>query len=264
MPKNIFTSEEFMKFLDALYKKACDGISVIGDKFQIPSVEQQAADYLVKYSDTQKAAKAMMRNQIAKCTTSGFITGLGGVIVLPVAIPANVGSVLYVQMQMIACAAYMGGYDIESDQVRTVAYACLAGVSFTELMKKFGIDFGKKIAIEAIKKIPIETLRAINKKLGFLFITKFGKTGFINLGKMVPVVGAVVNGGFDLFETRAISKAAYKIFIENDFSVGEKYEDIIDVDYVEVEADTNVKTEQSMIDDEKERALDQDSPSDND
>ena len=47
--------------------------------------------------------------QVAKCTTSGFVTGLGGLITLPVAIPANVSSVMYVQMRMIACLAYMGG-----------------------------------------------------------------------------------------------------------------------------------------------------------
>ena len=32
--------------------------------------------------------------QVAKCGTSGFLTGLGGLITLPVAIPANIASVL--------------------------------------------------------------------------------------------------------------------------------------------------------------------------
>ena len=30
---------------------------------------------------------------------------------------------------MIACTAYMAGYDLSSDQVQTFVYACLAGVS---------------------------------------------------------------------------------------------------------------------------------------
>ena len=52
-----------------------------------------------------------------KCGTSGLVTGLGGLITLPVAIPANISSVMYVQMRTIACIAKMGGYDVTSDQV---------------------------------------------------------------------------------------------------------------------------------------------------
>ena len=56
----------------------------------------------------------MLKNQIAKCTTSGVVTGLGGFITMPVAIPANIGSVIYVQMRMIACTAYMADYDLNN------------------------------------------------------------------------------------------------------------------------------------------------------
>lgn len=78
----------------------------------------------------------MLKNQILKCTTSGFLTGFGGIITLPITIPTNIGSVLYVQMRMIACTAYLAGYDLKSDQVQTFVYACLAGVSVNQLIKK--------------------------------------------------------------------------------------------------------------------------------
>ncbi|WP_458256038.1 hypothetical protein [Dysosmobacter welbionis] len=58
----------------------------------------------------------------------------------------------------------------------------------------------------------------INQKVGFRFITKFGSKGIINLGKLVPGVGAVIGGGLDLVETKAISARAYKWFFEGDFS----------------------------------------------
>lgn len=85
----------------------------------------------------------------------------------------------------------------------------------------------------AIKKIPGKTLTAINQKVGFRFITKFGTKGIVNLGKVIPVVGAVVGGGIDLIDTKIIAKRAYKWFIEGDFSIDEKQEEsseeIIDV-----------------------------------
>ena len=210
------TSNDFLKILDSMYEKAVDGIEHIS-----PPINKFADDYLKKYSNKQYAAKAMLNTQIAKCTTSGVITGFGGVVTLPVAIPANIGSVMYVQMRMIACAAYMGGYDLNSDQVQTFVYACLAGISVNGILKNFGIKLGEKVAVKCIQKIPGKVLTKINQRIGFRFITKFGEKGLINLGKLVPGVGAVINGGLDFVETKAIADRAYKMFIDGDFSVGE-------------------------------------------
>ncbi|MDE6107763.1 MAG: EcsC family protein, partial [Oscillospiraceae bacterium] len=38
--------------------------------------------------------------------------------------------------------------------------------------------------------------------------------GIVNLGKMIPIVGGVVGGGFDLAETKIIANRAYQLFIE--------------------------------------------------
>ena len=150
-------------------------------------------------------------------TTSGFLTGFGGFITLPITIPANLSSVLYVQLRMIACTAYMAGYDVESDEVQTLIYACLAGVSVGELVKQAGIKIGVKMATGAIKKIPGKILTKINQAVGFRFVTKFGSKGVINLGKMVPGVGAIIGGGIDFFETKTIGKRSYDWFFKGEF-----------------------------------------------
>lgn len=64
-------------------------------------------------------------------------------------------------------------------------------------------------------KKPGEALKAINQKVGFRLLTKFGETGAINLGKAVPVVGGVIGGGFDFATTKIIADNAYKMFIKN-------------------------------------------------
>lgn len=106
---------------------------------------------------------------------------------MPFTLPANVGNVMYVQMRMIACTAYMAGYDLNSDQTQTFVYACLAGVAVNSILKKAGISFGVKLATGVIKKIPGKVLTKINQKVGFRFITKFGTKGIVNLGKMIHV-----------------------------------------------------------------------------
>ena len=143
---------------------------------------------------------------------------------MPVTLPANIASVLYVQMRMIACAAYMAGFELKSDETQTFVYACLAGVAVNELLKQAGIKFGIKLTNSLIKKIPGKVLTKINQKVGFRFITKFGTKGIINMGKLVPGVGAVIGGGLDLVETKVIADRTYKWFFEGNYIYDEKAE----------------------------------------
>ena len=231
--KTVIAQEDVMKILDSCYEKCLNGIPKVS-----PSVEEMANDYLKKYKTKEEACKAMIRNQITKCATSGFITGFGGFITMPVTLPANISSVIYVQMRMIACTSYMAGFDLDSDQTQTLVYACLAGVAVNNVIKQAGIKFGVKFANGLIKKIPGKVLIKINQKVGFRFVTKFGTKGIINLGKLIPGVGAVIGGGLDLVETKIIAERSYKWFFEHDFSVNKKdNEEEIEVyesDYEEV------------------------------
>ena len=224
--KPVMTEEDIMKLLDSCYEKCLNGIPKVS-----PSVEELANDYLKKHRTTEEACRAMLKNQIAKCTTSGVVTGFGGFITMPVAIPANVGSVIYVQMRMIACVAYMADYELDSDQTQTFIYACLVGVAVNGLLKQAGIKIGVKFTNGLIKKIPGKVLTKINQKVGFRFITKFGTKGIVNLGKLLPGVGAIVGGGLDLVETKIIAERAYKWFFKGDFSVKDQSgEDMIEID----------------------------------
>lgn len=232
--KKLISQEDIMKLLDSCYEKSLNGIPVVSE-----SISDMANDYLKKHSTKEKACKALIRNQIIKCTTSGFLTGFGGVITMPVTIPANLGSVIYVQMRMIGAVAYIGGYDIKSDQVQTLVYACLAGVSVNKLIKQVGIKIGTKIATNMVKKIPGKVLTKINQKVGFRLVTKFGTKGVVNIGKAIPVVGAVVGGGLDLVETKAISRRAYKWFIEGNFDTEKKNDEVIDVKTDDIEVIEN-------------------------
>lgn len=205
----ILSSQQMVDILDACYDKALDGIPKVSK-----SVDELAKDYASKYPTAEKAAKALVTNQLVKCTTSGFLTGLGGIITLPVAVPANVSSVLYVQLRMIAAVAKLGGYEPDMDQVQILIYACMTGQAVGDVLKGTGIKLGTKIATSSIQKISGAMLTRINQAVGFRLITKFGQTGIINLGKMIPLAGGVIGGGFDLVTTKIIAQNALKMFIE--------------------------------------------------
>jgi hypothetical protein len=199
-----------MQLLDWAYDKSLNGIP------GTQSAEELANDYINKHLSIEKACDELINWQVAKCTTSGFLTGLGGLITLPVAIPANVASVIYVQMRMIAAIAYMGGYDIKDDRVKSFVYICLTGNSAIDITKNIGIKIGEKLTVSAINKISGATLTKINQAVGFRLVTKFGQKGIVNLGKAVPLVGGIIGGSVDYLSTKTIGKVSKSIFIKNE------------------------------------------------
>lgn len=231
-------SEDMTSLLDSLYNNVVQGVPKVSKP-----VEELALDYVQKYKDKETAIKKLLANQITKCTVSGFMSGLGGAITLPVAVSADIASVLYVQMRMIAATAYISGFDLKSDQTHTFVYACLAGVSVDKVLADAGIKFATKYSTSLIKKIPGEIIKAINQKVGFRFVTKFGEKGIINLGKTVPVAGGIVGGAFNLAETKVIANRAYKVFFKDDITAFESEQDI---DEINIEPETTVLEENEI------------------
>ena len=215
------TESNMGKVLDWAYTKAINGIPGTDTAYEL------AEDYFAKNSNVDSAINSLIKWQTTKCATSGFITGLGGVVTLPVAIPANIASVIYVQMRMIASIAHMRGYNLKDDQVQTFVYACLTGQSATEFIKSAGVQVGMKLGQAQIKRIPGEVIKKINQAVGFRLVTKFGSKGVINLGKLVPVLGGVIGGSFDAVSTRAIAAAAKKTFKSDGYKGGEGIIDMI-------------------------------------
>lgn len=132
---------------------------------------------------------------------------------MPLTLPANITSVIYVQIRMIAAIAHIGGHDVKDDRVKSLVYACLAGNAAKDILKDIGIVVGTKLTTSAIKNISGKTIIAINQKVGFRLLTKFGEKGAINLGKAVPLIGGLIGGTFDTVTTNTIGNIARDTFI---------------------------------------------------
>lgn len=206
MSEKGLNESKIMQVLDWSYDKAVNGLP------GMETAEELANRYMSKSSSINEAIDKLINWQQTKCATSGFLTGLGGIITLPVAIPANISSVIYIQIRMIAAIAVMRGYDLKDDQVKTFVYVSLTGQSAADILKQAGIKIGTKMSTVLIKKIPFEIIKQINKTVGFRLLTKFGEKGVINLGKCIPLVGGLIGGTVDAVGTRTIGKTAKKVF----------------------------------------------------
>src|SRR4051794_27174061 len=198
----------------ALVSKVSE-LGIDGKAPRMKTSAELAENYLQDshYRDHDARIDSLIRWESSKTFTTGFATGVGGVLVLPVTIPAAIGTAWVLQARMVGAIAYIRGYDVDDDRVRTLALAAIAGdATAKEVVKRIGTDFGTRASKQAVSRISGRTLIEINKKVGFRLLTKAGSTGVINISKAIPLVGGVVGGTVDGAATRVVGKVAKRTF----------------------------------------------------
>ena len=134
-----------VQVMNWLYDSAVDGVTGTQSAIELGD------DYLgMGRGSLEDKINRLIRWQNAKAATSGFVNGLGGILTLPVTLPANIVSVMYVQIRMIAAIAHMSGFDVRHDAVRTLCYVCLCGNAGKDVAKSVGIQLGNKVAMAGV------------------------------------------------------------------------------------------------------------------
>lgn len=145
---------------------------------------EKASSLALKYSNPSltvgQQVDMLIRRQQLLAGSSGFITGLGGVFSLPLAIPANLASVVYIQIRMITAIAYLGGYDIEDKEVKQMAFACMAANAALNILEKSSLKAGSKL---------------------------------LRFSKGIPLAGGIIGGSVDMLSTAIIGRIAKKTFL---------------------------------------------------
>lgn len=184
----------------------------INGRGRFKSAKDVADEHLATYTDADRAIQKLIATHTRLAAASGFVTGLGGVAALPVTIPAALAGLYILAGRMSSAIAYMRGYDIDSEEVRSAVLVSLLGSSGAEVLKRTGVEIGRKSTAAAFQRIPGRALIEINKKVGYRLVTKAGEKGVINLSKLVPFVGAPVGAAVDALGCRTIATYALKTF----------------------------------------------------
>lgn len=193
-------------------KKIIDyGIDGVGPLASASDLHQEYASDGA-YPDNDSRVDALIGWESSKNFTTGFLTGLGGFVTLPVAIPTALGASWIVQARMCGVIAKIYGHDIHDDRVRTLVLLSLVGDAGKEIIKEAGVKIGQRLTISAINRVPGRVLIEMNKRVGFRLLTKAGEKGVVNLIKFVPVAGGLISGSVDGVTCYSIGKTAKTIF----------------------------------------------------
>lgn len=195
------------KALDWIVEAGINGLGVL------PSAKKVAEDHLRKKGDIEAAIDSLILWRTTYAAGSGFVSGVGGIAAMPVAIPAGLLASYALAANTAASVAYLRGYEIHSEQVRTAILICLIGESGEQILKNAGIAVGTKLSRNLIQQLPGRLIIEINKKVGFRLVTKAGEKGVVNLTKMVPLVGGVVGAGFDGTFVNRCGNFSKKVFV---------------------------------------------------
>jgi hypothetical protein len=171
-----------------------------------------ADEHLRDSGETEQAIRRLIRTHVRLAASSGFVTGLGGLATLPVTLPAGVTGLYLLGARLSAAVAHLRGYDVTAAEVHSAVLVTLLGSAGAEALKKAGVELGTRSATAALCNLPGRVLLEINKKVGYRLLAKFGRTGVVNLGKAVPVVGGAIGAGVDAAACQSIgiyAKAAF-------------------------------------------------------
>jgi hypothetical protein len=169
------------------------------------SARTVADNALSDQGDVERAIDAVVTRHTKLAAAGGFVTGLGGFLVLPVALPTNVLEFYAVATRMVGAIASLRGYDVRDQGTRSAVMLTLVGADADDLLRKAGVGRTGRLADLAAQRLPGPALMVLNKGIGFRLVSSVGKSVLGRFGRGVPVVGGVVGAGFDVYLLRRIA-----------------------------------------------------------
>ncbi len=177
------------------------------------TVSRKAAPGAAAPPGSEQDIAAMIRRAAAQAGTVGFAANMGGLITLPLALPANLAGVSTLQINLIQDIARARGYDLHSEQVRTLTIACLAGTAVVDVLKQAGVGVGMRLTRQAVLGLSGAVMARINQALAARLATMAGASGAVMLARVVPFVGGAISGTVDGLATAAVGAAAKRVFV---------------------------------------------------
>ena len=187
--------------LNNIYDSAINGRAV-----------ELANEYIDRYGRTELAIDKLVSCQRRKCATTGFVTGLGGLVSIPVTLPADLYSSLVIQVNMIVAIAVIRGYDVHSEEVKTLVFLCIVGNSIGDVLKQAGIkavtDYTAKTIIPKLTMIVSQRIAA---KVGSRLVVKASTKGLSSAAKMIPFLGGLIGGAYNYAEVSTYANIVYVV-----------------------------------------------------
>jgi len=196
-----------LRLVEALLDTGIDG------RGPFDSAEEVAAAALESEGTPERAVRHVISSHIRMGAGFGFVTSVGGVITLPLALPANVVGFYLLATRMTAALASLRGYDIHDPRIRSAILLTLVGAESHDLMRKAGVVAPSSTMTNlAAQALPRPALMVLNKAVGFRLLSQVARNTLVRFGRVVPLVGGAVGATLDGLLMRSVGQSAVQEF----------------------------------------------------
>lgn len=179
--------------LNKLYPKAIDGLPLLG------TPQDVAHPYRGRPGPVRQRAERMIRPHIALAGTTGFVTGLGGWLTMPITIPADLAGVALLQLHLAASCAVLDGRDLSLNATRDDVVACLLKTDEGENSEE------EEAANRVSVKLAERGLRLLTKKSLEWGASAAGRRMGGRIARGVPFLGGAIGAVSDTYNTRLVA-----------------------------------------------------------
>lgn len=198
--------------LDRLYPTVIDGLPVLGTP----------AEFAARFDDPalspRERGEALVKTHVALGGATGFASGLGGWLTLPVALPAGIAGTATIQLHMAASVAALARKDPSTGAVRAKVLECLIGASpdpargpvrdaEQETIDRFGLKLAERALNVAITGAIGAAKWGTKKVVGGTLRRRFLRG--------IPLVGGVIGAVSDGYVTLQIARNALDTFLDD-------------------------------------------------
>ena len=193
--------------LDRLYPSVLGGLPALGTPADL-AAEARAAG-----GSVEAQADRLVRRHLALSGATGFATGLGGWLLLPVTLPADLAGNALIQLHMAASIATLGGHNPAVPAVRDRVVDCLIGTqpanpdrdAEQETLDRVGL----KLAEQGVQLVVGAATGAF--KWGAKKVVGGGVRRRLFRG--IPLLGGVIGAVSDTYVAAQVARAARDAFI---------------------------------------------------
>ncbi len=179
-----------------------------------PGARATAAKKLQDRGGREPAIDALVNSHIGLASAQGFATSVGGLITLPIGLPANLAGMAVLSVRMVAGVAHLRGYDVTDRRVRAaIALAILGEDEIRKLMAEGKLPT-TPLAVATAPVFDPGLERTISERVaGWLSGRIGGKHLAVIVLRRVPLVGGGVGAAVDGFLTYTLAAYAKREFV---------------------------------------------------
>jgi len=193
-------------FVRRTFDRAVDGVG------PLPGAAASADRLLQAHGgDVDRAIRALVDSHVRLAGLQGFVTNLGGLITMAVAVPANISGVALLQCHLVAGIAHLRGYDLEDGRVRNAVLACVLGKDAVKSLVKRKSLPSRPMAIATAPHDDATLDQRIAKAVAAELIARAaGKRTIAMIARRTPLIGGGVGAVSDGYATYEIGRYAAK------------------------------------------------------